>query len=302
MPDHGRELAFGVAVTPLADEVALARALATRADALRLDLVGIQDHPYQRRFVETWSLMADLLARTERVGVFPDVANLPLRLPAMIAKQAASLDVLSSGRFELGLGGGAFWEAIQAMGGPQRSARETLEALAEAIQIIRRFWAGERGLRYDGAHYQVAGVQPGPSPAHEIGIWLGVLKPRALELTGRVADGWVPSSSYAPPPLIPEMQRRIDDAAEQSGRRPSDIRRIYNVMGTIVDRPTRALLDGGANHWADVLTEFALDLGFDTFIFWPAGDDELPQLERFAQEVVPAVRERVGAARARLER
>jgi alkanesulfonate monooxygenase SsuD/methylene tetrahydromethanopterin reductase-like flavin-dependent oxidoreductase (luciferase family) len=98
MADYGRTLEFGVSVTPLTESIALSRAIATRADTLGLDLVGIQDHPYQRRFVERWPLIADLLARTERVRVFPDVANLPLRLPAMIAKQAASLDVLSGGR------------------------------------------------------------------------------------------------------------------------------------------------------------------------------------------------------------
>ena len=93
------------------------RSRARRADELGLDLIGIQDHPYQRRYLETWALIADLIARTERIRFFPDVANLPLRWPAMIAKQAATLDVRSGGRFELGLGSGAFWDAIGAMGG-----------------------------------------------------------------------------------------------------------------------------------------------------------------------------------------
>src|SRR6266511_2780155 len=88
------------------------------ADRSRLDLVGIQDHPYQRRFLDTLALIETLLAETRRVRVFPDVANLPLRPPATLAKEAASLDVLSGGRFELGLGAGAFWDAIEAMGGP----------------------------------------------------------------------------------------------------------------------------------------------------------------------------------------
>jgi alkanesulfonate monooxygenase SsuD/methylene tetrahydromethanopterin reductase-like flavin-dependent oxidoreductase (luciferase family) len=81
--------------------------------------------------------MADLLARTERIRFFPDVANLPLRSPAMMAKQAASFDTLSGGRFELALGAGAFWEPIGAMGGPVRSGGEALKALAEAIHIVR---------------------------------------------------------------------------------------------------------------------------------------------------------------------
>jgi alkanesulfonate monooxygenase SsuD/methylene tetrahydromethanopterin reductase-like flavin-dependent oxidoreductase (luciferase family) len=125
---YGRDLEFGLSIVPASADVELARELARVTDALGLDVIGIQDHPYQWRFLETWSLIGDLLARTERVRLFPDVANLPLRLPAMIAKHAASLDVLSGGRFELGLGAGAFWEAIGAMGGPVRSGGPALKA------------------------------------------------------------------------------------------------------------------------------------------------------------------------------
>jgi alkanesulfonate monooxygenase SsuD/methylene tetrahydromethanopterin reductase-like flavin-dependent oxidoreductase (luciferase family) len=286
---YGRPLEFGLSITPTSADLDTARELARRADGLGLDLIGIQDHPYQWRFLETWSLIGDLLARTERVRFFPDVANLPLRGPVMIAKQAASLDVLSGGRFELGLGAGAFWEAIAAMGGPVRSGREALETLDEAIRIIRAFWSGERTISVEGEHYSVKGLHPGPPPAHQIEIWLGVGKPRALALTGRLADGWVPSLSWATPQIVPELQRRVDDAAAKAGRDPAEIRRPYNISGRIVDGPTNGLLDGPAEHWVETLTGFARELGFDTFIFWPAGDP-LRQVERFAEEVVPAVR------------
>jgi alkanesulfonate monooxygenase SsuD/methylene tetrahydromethanopterin reductase-like flavin-dependent oxidoreductase (luciferase family) len=296
MGDYGRAVEFGVSVTPDAAEIAVARALATRADSLGFELLGIQDHPYQRRFVETWALLADLLARTERLRVFPDVANLALRLPAMIAKQAATLDVLSKGRFELGLGGGSFWEAIEAMGGPRRGPRATLEALGEAIEIIRLFWSGERSIRFEGRHYRVAGLHPGPMPAHPIGIWLGVYKPRALELTGRIADGWIVSTSYAPPSGIPGMQERIDDGAASAGRGSREIRRAYNVVGEVTDGPARDLLQGPPAHWIEELTRFVLELGLDTFVFWPAGEP-IGQIERFAAEIVPGVREAVARAR-----
>jgi alkanesulfonate monooxygenase SsuD/methylene tetrahydromethanopterin reductase-like flavin-dependent oxidoreductase (luciferase family) len=286
---YGRPLEFGLSIVPASADTELARRLARRADDLGLDLIGIQDHPYQWRFLDTWTLIADLLARTERIRFFPDVANLPLRGPAMIAKQAASLDALSGGRFELGLGAGGFWDAIAAMGGPKRSAGEALEALEEAIHIIRAFWSGERTIAFDGEHYSVRGLHPGPPPLHPIGIWLGLGKPRGLALAGRLADGWVPSLFWATPDLVPEMQRRIDEAAEAAGREPKDIRRVYNVGGTIADGPTRGLLDGPPEHWAETLTAFAEELGFDTFIFWPADEPEV-QLERFADEVVPAVR------------
>jgi alkanesulfonate monooxygenase SsuD/methylene tetrahydromethanopterin reductase-like flavin-dependent oxidoreductase (luciferase family) len=286
---YGRPLEFGLSIVPTSADLDVARALARRADELGLDLIGIQDHPYQWRFFDTWALIADLLARTERVRMFPDVANLPLRPPAMIAKQAASLDVLSGGRFELGLGAGAFWDAIAAMGGPVRSGREALEALEEAIHVIRAFWSGERTIAFEGTQYSVRGLHPGPAPVHPIGIWLGVGKPRALALTGRLADGWVPSLSWATPELVPGMQRRIDDGAAEAGRSPATIRRVYNVGGTIVDGPTRGLLEGPPDHWIETLGGFASELGFDTFTFWP-GADPLAQLDRFAQEVVPALR------------
>ena len=297
MAGESRELEFGVSVVPTAATVAEARAVAAAGDRLGLDLIGIQDHPYQWRFLDTWALLADLLARTERLRVFPDVANLPLRGPAMIAKHAASLDVLSGGRFELGLGAGAFWEAVGAMGGPVRSPGEAVEALEEAIKIIRLFWSGERTIEFAGRHYSVKGLHPGPPPAHPIEIWVGAYKPRMLNLIGRLADGWVPSLSYAPPEAIPGMRRRIDEGAEEAGRNPAAIRRLYNVSGAITDGAVEGTLQGPPSHWVEELTGFTRELGFDTFVFWPA-EDPVRQVERFAREVIPGVREAVAAARA----
>ncbi len=287
---YGRKLEFGFSITPISAQADLARTLAIRADTLGLDLIGIQDHPYQPRFFDTWALIADLLARTNRIRFFPNVANLPLRDPAMMGKQAASLDVLSGGRFELGLGAGAFWDAIGAMGGPVRPGGEALQALEEGIQILRASWSGERAITLKGKYYTVRGMHPGPLPAHPIEIWLGVIGPRAVSLTGRIGDGWVPSLSYVPPDAVPELGQRIDKAAVAAGRDPAAIRRVYNVNGSIIDGSTRGLLQGPPEHWIKTLQYFASELGFDTFIFWPDGDP-LAQLERFANEVVPNLRE-----------
>ena len=292
--DYRRPIELGLSVVPEAETIDEIRALARQADEAGLDLLGIQDHPYQRRFLETWTLLGDLLARTERLRVFPDVANLPLRLPAMIAKQAASLDLLSGGRFELGLGAGAFWEGIAAMGGPTRTGREALEALEETIRIIRLCWSGERSIRFEGRHYSVSGLHPGPPPAHPIGIWVGAYKPRILGLVGRLADGWVPSLPYAPPAAVPAMQARIDEGAAEAGRDPAEIRRAYNLMGEIGDGG--GILEGPVAHWIDTLTQFVLELGFDTLIFWPRGDTRR-QLALFAEEIVPAVRAEVARSR-----
>jgi alkanesulfonate monooxygenase SsuD/methylene tetrahydromethanopterin reductase-like flavin-dependent oxidoreductase (luciferase family) len=263
-----------------------------------LDLIGIQDHPYQRRFLDAFALIASLLAQTDRLRFFPAVANLPLRHPAMLAKLAASLDVMSGGRFELGLGAGAFWDAIGAMGGPVRSPGQSVQALEEAIAILRRAFAGERGIEFAGRHYTLDGFNPGPPPVHDIGLWMGAYKPRMLGLTGRLGDGWLPSLGNAPPEAIPEMRRRIDEAAANAGRDPDEIRGIYNIGGEIVDGPARGLLHGPPDHWIETLTEFTVELRFDAFLLGPAGD-AVGQIERFARDVVPGVREAVGGSRRR---
>jgi alkanesulfonate monooxygenase SsuD/methylene tetrahydromethanopterin reductase-like flavin-dependent oxidoreductase (luciferase family) len=290
--DYGRKLQFGFFPIPAAAEDQDILEQVQLCERLRLDLIGIQDHPYQRRFLDTWTLLAFLAGRTSRIRFFTDVANLPLRPPAMLAKAAASLDVLSGGRVELGLGTGAYWEGIQAMGGPSRSPGEAMAALEEAIQVIRLMWSGVRGVRFEGQYYALRGAHGGPEPVHPIGIWLGAYGPRMLALTGRLGDGWVPSSSYASREKLREMQARIDAAAEDAGRDPAAIQRLYNLMGRISDGPSNGFLNGPANQWVDELTGLALEEGIDSFIFAPAEEIE-SQIRRFAEEVVPRVRENV---------
>src|SRR3954454_24105835 len=268
MRAHDHPLRFGIFPVPRADSVHEILQMARVAEEAGFDLVGIQDHPYQRRFLDTWTLMAFVLSKTDRVSVFPDVANLPLRPPRMMAKHAASLDLLSGGRFELGLGAGAFWDGIEAMGGRRLSPKQSVDALEQAIFELREFWKGD-------------GKFDGPQPAHAMGIWLGAYKPRMLRITGALADGWIPSQSYLPPEQVPEAMKRVDDAARSEERDPSAIRRIYNLIGD--DKPT-----------TEQLADFATDLGFDSFIFSPTDTGEL---ELLAHDVIPAVKEEVARRR-----
>ncbi len=296
MSDYLQDVHFGANVDPTANDPSWPLRLTLTIERAGLEYIGIQDHPYNSGFLETWTLIAILLQATERVHIFPNVANLPLRPPVMLAKAAATLDVLSGGRVELGLGAGAFREGIEAMGGPGRSRGESIEALEEAVQIIHAFWSGTRPLHFKGKHYTVKGAHPGPLPIHSIGLWLGSYGPRSLGVLGHLADGWLPSSSYASPESLPEMQQRIDEAALEAGRQPQEIRRLYNVMGMITDGPLQGLFTGPLEYWVDELTRLAVEVGMDTFIYWPA-DDRMRQIELFAAEVVPAVKDQVTKVR-----
>jgi alkanesulfonate monooxygenase SsuD/methylene tetrahydromethanopterin reductase-like flavin-dependent oxidoreductase (luciferase family) len=302
--DYGHSLEFGYFLIPEAADPVGVLETARLADRLGYDLLAVQDHPYQPAQLDTLALLGVILGQTAQIRVFQDVGNLPLRPPAMFAKAAATLDVLSGGRFEAGLGGGGFLGAAQAMGAPPVTAGESLEALEEAVAILRASWSGAPALEFDGRHYRLDGARPGPVPAHEIGIWLGAMKPRALALTGRVADGWAaPLMNYLPPAAAAEAQAAIDRAAREAGRDPSEIRRIYNVPGAFAATAPGPASDtddaivGPPDHWADVLAHLALDFGFGTFVLMGRPDPHM--LRTFIEDVAPRVRDRVATARAR---
>lgn len=296
MTDYGHDLMFGAFLTPTADRPQQPVALAQLAEQVGLDLATFQDHPYQARFLDTSTLLAYAAARTSRIRLAANVTNLPLRPPAVLARAVASLDLLSGGRMELGLGAGAYWEAIEAMGGRRLGPGESLRAVEEAIGIARQLWDADArgGVRVAGQVHRVVGAKRGPAPAHRIGIWLGAYKPRMLALTGRLADGWLPSLGYLQPGDLAAGNAAVDEAAAAAGRDPGEVRRLLNINGQFL--PTaRGPLEGPAEQWAEELADLALTDGISAFIL---GSDDPDELRRFAAEVAPAVREFVAAERA----
>ena len=160
MPDYGHDLLLGTFLTPTSTDPHQSVALAQASERAGLDLVTFQDHPYQPAFLDTWTLLSWVAASTDRVQVAGNVLNLPLRPPAVLVRAAASLDLLSGGRFALGLGSGAFWDAIVAMGSPRLTPGQGVDALDEAIDIVRGIWdTNERApLRVHGTYHRVDGA------------------------------------------------------------------------------------------------------------------------------------------------
>ncbi|MEU4219376.1 LLM class flavin-dependent oxidoreductase [Actinoplanes sp. NPDC026623] len=297
MTDYGHDLLFGAFITPTAAPASQPVELAVVADRAGLDLATFQDHPYVSRFHDTWTLISYAAARTERIRLSGNVLSLPLRGPAVLARSHACLDRLTGGRIELAIGAGAFWDGIEAMGGRRLTAGQSVDALGEAIEVIRQVWdADEAGpVRVRGSHYEVSGAKRGPAPAHDIGIWVGAYKPRMLRLIGRAADGVLPSLSYLAggPADYAGINRHIDDSAGESGRDPGRIRRLLNINGTF-SALGRSFLDGPAEQWAEDLAGLTLEYGVSTFIL---ATDDPAEIEEFAAEVAPAVRELVAAER-----
>ncbi len=300
MADYGHDLQFGVFASPDAARVHETLELAQLADVLGLDLFTVQDHPYNAAHLDASTLLTAAAARTSTIRVAHNVANLPLRPPVGLAKQIATLDIVSGGRAELGLGTGAFWDAIAASGGERRTPKEAVDALVEAIRIIRRTWGqdatrpGERSVSLEGEHYTVKGLHAGPRPLHGVEIWLGAYRPRMLRVTGQLADGWLPSLGYAEPATLADLNATIDEAAEAAGRGPRAVRRLYNISGRFGTRA--GFLQGTADDWAEQLADLTLEVGMSTYVL---GSDDRDVVRRFADEVAPAVRELVQAERAR---
>ncbi|GCE50310.1 FAD/FMN-containing dehydrogenase [Thermosporothrix hazakensis] len=285
---YGHLLKFGTFITPSAQKPERVVALAKQSEELGYDLVTFQDHPYQPAFLDTWTLLSWIAGQTERIHLAANVLNVPLRNPALLARSAASLDLLSAGRLEIALGAGAFWDQIKAMGGQRLTGGQAVEALSEAVEILRGLWDSEDSpLRFHGKHYQLKGAQRGPTPVHDIPIWIGAYGPRMLRLVGQKADGWLPSLGYIKPEALQAANTIIDEAAREAGRDPREIRRLLNISGTF-SNTRKGFLQGSSQHWVEDLLPLIVNDGIGTFILMA---DDPRTMEQFALEVIPALRE-----------
>jgi probable F420-dependent oxidoreductase len=278
-------LSLSTSAAPGADPVADARA----AEALGFDLVTVSDHlAGTHPTFETWTLLTWVAAATAQIRLAPTVLGLPYRAPAVTAKMAESLDRLSGGRLILGMGAGGSDAEFASFGLPVRTPREKVDALDEAIRIVRGLWSEAR-YSFEGTHYTLRDAPLEPKPGRHIPIWTGSYGPRSLAVTGRLADGWNPSKAYAPPELVSGMRDQVRRAAADAGRDPDAITCAYNVSVDLREGapPDPRVVAGAPEHVAERLAEF-VRLGFSTICFWVRGGGDAR--ERLASEVIPAVR------------
>src|SRR5947207_13744300 len=190
------DLLFGLGLSTSARPGTDPAADARRAEDLGFDFVSASDHPCgSQPTYETWTMLSWIAARTSRIGVATRVLGVPYRPPAVVAKMAETLDRLSGGRLILGLGGGYSDDEFRAFGLGAFSPRDKVDGLEEAIRIARGLWS-EREFTFSGRLYRTDRAELEPKPAHRIPIWLGTYGPRALALTGRLAEGWIPSLRF----------------------------------------------------------------------------------------------------------
>jgi probable F420-dependent oxidoreductase len=279
-------LGIPAAITPATDPVVTAQ----KAEQLGFDFVSTSDHPCGTEpSYEVWTMLTWIAANTTKIKVATRVLGVPYRPPAMVAKMAQTLDRLSGGRLILGLGGGYSDEEFRAFGLAVPGPAAKVDGLAEAITIMRGLWS-RPSFTFQGRHYQTIEADLEPKPRHPIPIWLGTFGPRALAVTGRLADGWIPSLGYAPPEKLTAMRRRVLDAAVAAGRDEAEITCALHLQVQVDEHPGAepSVIAGPPGAVAEKLAGF-LRAGFTALSFVPTGRPLDEQAERLAAEVLPEV-------------
>jgi alkanesulfonate monooxygenase SsuD/methylene tetrahydromethanopterin reductase-like flavin-dependent oxidoreductase (luciferase family) len=285
------DLQFGLSISPGADPGADPVGFACRAEQLGYDFVSASDHPCgSSPTYETWTMLSWIAAATSQIRVGSRVLGVPYRPPAMVAKMAETLHRLSGGRLILGLGGGYSDDEFRAFGLRVPTPAEKVAGLEEAIRIAHGLWT-QPAFSFDGRIFHTEAAELSPKPERPIPIWLGTFGPRALALTGRLADGWIPSLGHAGPETIPAMRERVVAGAREAGRDPDAITLAYHIESRVQGEadPRQSVVCGPAEQVAERLAGFAR-LGFSAFSFAPFGPDPDEQAQLLATQVVPAVR------------
>ncbi len=248
--------------TEIGADVGAVRAYAERVDALGFRHVLAYDHvlgadpavhhgwqgPYDvaTTFHEPMVLFG-YLAGISSLELVTGIIILPQRQTALVAKQAAEVDLLSGGRFRLGIGLG--WNAVEyeALGQDFSSRGRRVE---EQVELLRRLWT-EPSVTYHGRYHRVTGAGLAPLPLQRpIPVWFGAQSDRAYRRAGRLADGWFPQ--VPPGPKLDEARRVLDQAAVEAGRDPRDIgmegRASWRGSPEKLAEHTRTWHEAGATH------------------------------------------------------
>lgn len=275
----------GTSTAPGDDPVRLARL----AEDLGFDFVSASDHPYgSSPCFETATLLTWILARTERVRVLSRVFGLPLRNEAMLAKTAESMQRLSRGRLMLGHGSGGSEDEFHSIGIPRATPGERLAALEEGVTLMRQLWDGGP-VTFHGRHHRLEAAQLHPTPESPIPIWLGTFGPRALELTGRLADGWIPSLGYRPTSELPQMMENVREGASVAGRDPDALTYALNTEIEVGGEPDEGRVAGSADEIVDQLNGF-IRTGFTAFNFILRATTPADAMRRVEAEIVAPLR------------
>ena len=298
-PNH--KVLFGLGLENGVHQVIEMLGHARFADETGLDIVSVTDHPCFADRVDAYAALGFVLGATSNITGAVIMTNLLSRPAPILARTVTGLSTISGARVVLGMGAGGLEEEIVALGVPRLSPAARVRALEEAIMVVRALSGGGDPVTFDGEFYHVTGLTPAAAPTPP--IWVGSLGPKALAVTGRHADGWIPGHLADWRSMqVAESRPVVDEAAASVGRNPTDVDTIYNVSGRLTRAPLSETRDddgrwigGGVTQWVEELTFAVLEHGAAAFIYLVPPGDSISDttLDLWAHEVVPAVREAI---------
>jgi F420-dependent oxidoreductase-like protein len=258
-------------------------------ESLGFDSLWVCDHLIQPSrpdgpYYEGWTLLAGLAAVTERARIGVLVSSNTFRHPALLAKEAMTVDHLSNGRLEVGLGAGWYLPEHEKFGIDFPETRVLVGRFREAVEIIDKMLRQEISS-YDGKYYQLdeAPMRPLPIQKPRPPLMIGAKKPRMLEIAARYADTWNSSGGS-----VEEMRERneiLNEACERVGRDPSEIvRSLYGWASVMPDDPWASV---GA--FEDVVGRY-YEAGIHEFLIDQPPVEQFDVLERVATDVIPRLR------------
>jgi alkanesulfonate monooxygenase SsuD/methylene tetrahydromethanopterin reductase-like flavin-dependent oxidoreductase (luciferase family) len=303
-------LRFHVLILPNVPWGELARRF-RHLDELGFDVGGMADHFVDwtgsgSPWLEAWTLLAAVARETRRLRLSTLVTQIPLRDPAMLAHQALTVDHVSDGRLELGLGVGLTTDPSYAMMGlPNWGAAERVARFKEYVEVVDRLLTHEVAT-YRGRFYLVEGARMKPRPVQQPRppITIAAMGPVMLRHAARYADVWNSLSFLGDFEAQLEETRgriqRIDEACGAIGREPASLRRSY-LMFDAGARAGGGLISYYASEqtFAD-MTDRVIALGIsEVGLYYPARAEQIPVFERVARDVIPGMKARHAAGRQR---
>lgn len=238
------------------------------------------DSPY----FEAWTLLSALAVITKRPRLGVLVSSNTFRHPSLLAKQAVTLDHISGGRLELGIGAGWFVPEHEMFGLDFPPTGELVDRYEEALDLLDRYLRNDV-TSFEGAYYSLkeAPNQPRPLQQPRPPLVLGAHKPRMIRLAARYADTW---NSRGTPQEIRERNELLNEACENEGRNPAEIKRslLYVIAHMSEENPWDSV-----DAFTDFVGRFS-EAGIQEFIFQPPQPEQYPLVERISLDVIPKLR------------
>lgn len=270
--------------------------IAKKAEAAGIENITFSDRPPETN-LEGWTFATAVAAQTDRIRVTHSTLNVPYRYPALLAKMATALDVITGGdRVLLTLGAGGQEAHATTYGMAWGSNGERVDGLIDTINILRGMWAND-SFSYEGKRYSVEEAVLDPKPVSgTIPILIGAMKPRMLGVAGRLADGWLKNGGWPESPeAYAALQEGVDRAAEKAGRDPGKIRRVVNCTAYVGDKDPASVMPstfgaaGGLMGTQDQVLDIIekhLAAGVDTFHIQFAADIIDEQIPAFGEQII----------------